>query len=121
MARRFERAGVTPEALAGLILAVETGTISNSLAKAVFEKMWATGRRAEEIVRGEGLARIDDEEALSALVREVLSANPKAVGQYRAGKTLVLGFFVGQVMKATRGQANPSLVTAIVERELQRA
>jgi aspartyl-tRNA(Asn)/glutamyl-tRNA(Gln) amidotransferase subunit B len=116
----IERAGVGPEALAGLIAAVDAGAISLSVAKAVFDKMWDTGRTADEIIREEGWAQLDDEAALAALVRDVLAANPKPVAQYRAGKTLVAGFFVGQVMKATKGQANPARVAALVERELTR-
>ena len=95
--------------------------LSASLAKAVFDKMWGSGRRATEIVESEHLTRIDDAAALEAIVREVVAANPKPVAQFKAGKTHVFGFFVGQVMKATRGQADPELVNALVRRELERA
>jgi len=116
----IEEAGVTPEALAGLIAVVEAGTISGSMAKEVFEKMWGSGRTADDVVRGEGLAQIDDRETLAAIVRDVVAANPKPVAQFKAGKTLVFGFFVGQVMKATRGTANPAVVNALLQRELER-
>jgi aspartyl-tRNA(Asn)/glutamyl-tRNA(Gln) amidotransferase subunit B len=111
--------GVSAEALGGLIRLVESGTISGPVAKDVFERMYGTGRAAADIVEREGLARIDDEAELEAAVREVLAANPAAAAQYRAGKRQAFGFLVGQVMKATRGQANPALVNAIVKRELE--
>ncbi|HEX7484927.1 MAG TPA: Asp-tRNA(Asn)/Glu-tRNA(Gln) amidotransferase subunit GatB [Vicinamibacterales bacterium] len=116
----IEDVGVTAEALAGLIAIVEAGTISGSMAKDVLEKMWETGRDANDVVRAEGLAQIDDQDALAAIVREVVAANPKPVAQYRAGKALVLGFFVGQVMKATAGKANPAIVNSLLRRELER-
>jgi aspartyl-tRNA(Asn)/glutamyl-tRNA(Gln) amidotransferase subunit B len=111
--------GIAPEALGGLIRLVDSGTISGPVAKEVFEKMYGTGRAAAEIVEREGLARIDDEAALEAAVREVLAAQAATVAQYRAGRRQAFGFLVGQVMKATRGQANPALVNAIVKRELE--
>ena len=117
----IEEVGLTPAALGGLIRLVESGTISGPIAKDVFEKMYGSGRAAADIVEAEGLGRIDDESALEATVREVLARHPKAVDQYRAGKGQTFGFLVGQVMKATRGQANPELVNAILRRELERA
>jgi aspartyl-tRNA(Asn)/glutamyl-tRNA(Gln) amidotransferase subunit B len=119
--RTIERAGVTAGALAGLIAAVDAGTISGSVAKGVFEKMWGSGRSADEVIRSEDLSQIDDEAALAAVVADVVAKNPRAVAQYKAGRTLAFGFFVGQVMKATGGRANPGIVTALVVRELGRA
>jgi aspartyl-tRNA(Asn)/glutamyl-tRNA(Gln) amidotransferase subunit B len=116
----IERAGITPDALAGLIAAIEAGTLSGSMAKDVLEKMWGTGRTADEVVRAEGLIRIDDRDALRVIVRDVLASHPGPVAQLRAGKSLVFGFLVGQVMKATRGQANPEIVNALLRRELER-
>jgi aspartyl-tRNA(Asn)/glutamyl-tRNA(Gln) amidotransferase subunit B len=109
---------VGPAALAGLIRLVDSGRISGPIAKDVFEKMYASGRAAEDIVAAEGLARIDDEAALDAAVRDVLAAHPDAVSQYRAGKQQTFGFLVGQVMKATRGKANPGMVNQLVRRAL---
>jgi aspartyl-tRNA(Asn)/glutamyl-tRNA(Gln) amidotransferase subunit B len=117
----IERAGVTAEALADLIALIDAGTISTSLARQVFDGMWGSGRRAAEVVETQGLTRIDDAARLEAIVREVVAANPKPVAQFKGGRTLVFGFFVGQVMKATRGQADPELVNALVRRELERA
>ncbi len=109
---------VTPEALAGLIRLVDSGRISSPIAKQVFEKMYASGRSADEIVQAEGLSRIDDESAIEQAVRGVLAANADAVAQYRAGKQQTFGFLVGQVMKATRGKANPGTVNQLVRRAL---
>jgi aspartyl-tRNA(Asn)/glutamyl-tRNA(Gln) amidotransferase subunit B len=117
----IESVGVTPAALAGLIGVVEAGRISGSTAKAVLDKMWGSGRSADDVVRAEGLTRIDDRQALVAIVRQVLAAHPKPVAQYKAGKTLTFGFLVGQVMKATGGQANPALVNELLLAELRQA
>jgi aspartyl-tRNA(Asn)/glutamyl-tRNA(Gln) amidotransferase subunit B len=80
--------------------------------------MYDTGRSAEEIVRTEGLGRIDDTAALEALARDVVSKNPSAVEQYKAGRTATFGFLVGQVMKATGGKANPALVNELLKKLL---
>ena len=107
-----------PEALAGLIRLIDAGTISGPVTREVFEKMYATGRPAHQIVEDEGLSRIDDASAITAAVQMVLDANPSAVAQYRAGKGQTLGFLVGQVMKATKGKANPALVNETLRRLL---
>ncbi len=105
VARLRER--LAPARLAGLIALVERGTISNSVARDVFEKMFASGQTADEIVRAEGLTQIDDESQLVALIAEVLAKHADAVAMYRGGKATTFGFLVGQVMKAAGGQANP--------------
>jgi aspartyl-tRNA(Asn)/glutamyl-tRNA(Gln) amidotransferase subunit B len=107
---------VSPRALAELVGLVESGVLSTSVAKQVFETMWSTGRAAQDIVKAEGLAQIGDEGALTALVREVIDAHPGEVAQARGGKASVLGFLVGQVMKKTGGKANPKLVSELVKR-----
>ncbi len=117
----FERAGVSPQALGELIRAVEAGRISGSIAKIVLEKMWGTGRTADDVVRAEGLTQIHDRDTLRAVVRTVMADHPKAVAEFRAGKTLAFGFLVGQVMKATRGQGNPESVNELLRRELEQA
>jgi aspartyl-tRNA(Asn)/glutamyl-tRNA(Gln) amidotransferase subunit B len=116
----IENVPLTPEALAGLIRLVDSGTISGPTAKDVFEKMYASGRPAAEIVESEGLARIDDEGAVEAAVSKVLEANVDAVKQYRGGKKQTYGFLVGQVIKSMGGKANPALVNSIMRRELDR-
>jgi aspartyl-tRNA(Asn)/glutamyl-tRNA(Gln) amidotransferase subunit B len=117
----IDEARVGPGALAELLGLVAERRISVSVAKDVFASMWQSSKSAGEIVREEGLAQIGDEAALAAVVKEVVARNAKAVAQYRAGKTLVLGFLVGQVMKATNGKANPSLVHALMTREVEEA
>ena len=108
------------EALAELIGLAESGAVSGSTAKDVFERMWETGRSAREIVDAEDLTQIGDAEALRVLVDETLAAQPDAVARYRAGKTGALGFLVGQVMRATRGQANPRMVNSLFRERLER-
>jgi aspartyl-tRNA(Asn)/glutamyl-tRNA(Gln) amidotransferase subunit B len=110
---------VTPAALARLLALVEQGTISGKLAKTVFEDMVATGRNPEDIVKEKGLAQISDASALEATALEIIKAHPKEVADYRAGKTKVMGFFVGQLMKKTKGQANPQLANEIFQRLLK--
>jgi aspartyl-tRNA(Asn)/glutamyl-tRNA(Gln) amidotransferase subunit B len=109
---------LTPAALAGLIGLIEKGTISSSLAKDVFAKMYGSGRSADEIVAAEGLAQIGDEGALAAIVEEVVGRNADAVAQYRAGKAQTFGFLVGQVMKASGGKANPKLANQLLKKHL---
>jgi len=116
-----DRVPLSPYALGGLIRLIDSGTISGPIAKTVFEHMWASGRPADEIVADEGLAVIGDEASVEAAVREVLAAHAQAVAQYRAGKQQTFGFLVGQVMKATKGKANPVLVNTLMRRILDSA
>jgi aspartyl-tRNA(Asn)/glutamyl-tRNA(Gln) amidotransferase subunit B len=109
---------LSPSALAGLIRLVEAGTISSSIAKDVFARMYDSGRSAEQIVGDEGLAQNSDEGALRVLVRDVMASNPDAVAQVRAGKQATFGFLVGQVMKGSKGKANPKIVNELLRREL---
>jgi aspartyl-tRNA(Asn)/glutamyl-tRNA(Gln) amidotransferase subunit B len=114
----IEQVPLAPDALAELIALIDRGEISGPVAKDVFEKMFASGRRAGAIVEAEGLRRIDDEGAIAAVVADIVQANPGPVAQFRAGRTQTFGFLVGQVMKATRGKANPETVNAILRRAL---
>jgi aspartyl-tRNA(Asn)/glutamyl-tRNA(Gln) amidotransferase subunit B len=109
---------VRPKALARLIALVEKGAISASSAKGVFLDMAATGRDPEAIVQEKGLAQISDAGALEAAAREIIDAHPKEAADFRAGKAKVLGFFVGQLMRKTKGQANPQLANDIFQRLL---
>ena len=109
---------VPPAALAGLVVLVEKGTISGSIAKDVFATMFASGRSADAIVAEEGLGQIGDEAAILAIVREVIAEQTGPVAQYRAGKKQTLGFLVGQVMKRSAGKANPPLVNRLMTNEL---
>jgi len=104
--------------LAGLVRLVDDGTISSSIGKDVFGKMYESGRSADEIVAAEGLAQVGDESALLEIIRGVIAANADAVAQYRAGKMQTFGFLVGQVMKASKGKANPKLANELLKKEL---
>ena len=116
--RSIEDSPIPPSALAGLQALKFDGTISGRTAKDVFEEMFATGRDAAAIVEAKGLRQVSDAGELEALVETALAGNPKQLEQYRAGKEALFGFFVGQVMKATGGQANPGLVNDILRKKL---
>jgi aspartyl-tRNA(Asn)/glutamyl-tRNA(Gln) amidotransferase subunit B len=109
---------ITPAAAGSLLKLVEQGAISATAAKGVFVEMAATGRDPEAIIKEKGLAQISDAGALEAAAREIINANPKEAADYRGGKTKVMGFFVGQLMKKTKGQANPQLANEIFRRLL---
>jgi aspartyl-tRNA(Asn)/glutamyl-tRNA(Gln) amidotransferase subunit B len=109
---------IAPAELAALVRLIDDGTISGKIAKEVFAKMYATGDGAQAIVAREGLVQVTDRAAIEAACRAAISGNPKQVEQYRAGKAAMLGFFVGQVMKATGGKANPQLVNEILRQLL---
>ena len=110
---------VAPEALGELVHLVDEGTISGKIGKEVFEKMFVTGRAPGAIVEEEGLSQISDVSALEELVRNVIAEHPDQVTELKAGKNKVLGFLVGQIMKASRGQANPKLAREILVRLLE--
>jgi aspartyl-tRNA(Asn)/glutamyl-tRNA(Gln) amidotransferase subunit B len=109
---------VSPEHLGELLKLVGSGEISNKLAKEIFPKMFASGEAASAIIERDGLKQISDTGALEKIVDEVIAANPKQLEQYRAGKTTVMGFFVGQIMRATKGQANPAAVNELLKKKL---
>jgi aspartyl-tRNA(Asn)/glutamyl-tRNA(Gln) amidotransferase subunit B len=115
----IEQVPLAPTALAGLIRLVDGGTISSTVAKEVFGKMYASGRSADDIVQAEGLAQNSDASALTGLVRAAIAASPDAVEQVRKGRNNAFGFLVGHVMKASRGKANPKLVTELLKEELR--
>ncbi|MBM3813442.1 MAG: Asp-tRNA(Asn)/Glu-tRNA(Gln) amidotransferase subunit GatB [Acidimicrobiia bacterium] len=109
---------IPAENLGELVTLIAKGELSGKLAKAIFPKMLATGDAASAIMEREGLKQISDTGALGAILDEVIAANPKQVEQYKSGKTTVMGFFVGQVMKASKGQANPALVNQMLKDKL---
>ena len=105
---------LTPENLAELIGLIEKNTISNNIGKQILIEMIEEGTKASEIVEKKGLSQITDVDAIRKMVEEVVNNNPQQVEQYRSGKTNILGFFVGQIMKATKGRANPKTVNEIL-------
>jgi len=110
---------VAPVELAGLLTRIHDNTISGKIAKQVFEAMWAGEGTADEIIDAKGLKQITDSSAIEAVVEEVIAANPGQVAEYKAGKDKLIGFFVGQVMQATKGQANPGQVNQILKQKLK--
>jgi len=109
---------IAPKQLAELLVLIEKGTISGKIAKGVLEEMYSTGKDAGIIVKEKGLAQISDEGALLGIIDEVIAKNPQSVEDYRAGKDRAIGFLVGQIMKATKGQANPGLVNQLLKEKL---
>lgn len=110
---------IKPEYLGQMIALIDNQTISGKIAKAVFIDMWKTGKGPEEIVKEKGLVQISDTSAIEKIVDEVIAASPQQTADYRAGRTKLFGFFVGQVMKASKGQANPEMVNQLLTEKLK--
>lgn len=113
------KAPVSAENLAALLKLIYKGTISGKIAKKVFATMWKEGGNPEEIVKAQGLVQISDTAELSKLVDEVVGKNPKAVEDFKAGKKKAVGALVGQIMKATKGKANPRVINELLNKKLQ--
>jgi aspartyl-tRNA(Asn)/glutamyl-tRNA(Gln) amidotransferase subunit B len=111
---------VPPQEVAGLLALVRDGSISGKIAKAVFAEMVETRERAGAIIARRGVRQVSAEAALTPAIESVLDANPGEVARYLSGKTTLRGFFVGQVMAATQGQANPALANRLVAEALER-
>jgi aspartyl-tRNA(Asn)/glutamyl-tRNA(Gln) amidotransferase subunit B len=116
----IEAVKITPDQLVELLALVGAGAISGSVGKTVLEEMFASGKPAGEIVREKGLTQISDEDRLATIAAQVIQDNPQAVADYLGGKEAAIRFLVGQMMKATRGQANPSLANRLLVEKLQR-
>lgn len=114
------KAPVTPENLAKLLALIAKGTISGKIAKKVFAEMWKDGADPEEIVKAQGLVQISDTGALKELVVKVIANNPKAVEDFKAGKKKAVGALVGQIMKETKGKANPKVINELLNDELEK-
>jgi aspartyl-tRNA(Asn)/glutamyl-tRNA(Gln) amidotransferase subunit B len=97
---------------------VENGTVSLKVARDLFPEMYGTGKTPEQIVQEKGLTQLSDQEALNRIIDEVLTGNPAQVAQFKQGKQQVLGFLVGQVMKASGGKANPGKVNELLKQKL---
>jgi aspartyl-tRNA(Asn)/glutamyl-tRNA(Gln) amidotransferase subunit B len=109
---------ISAQALAELLAAIAEGTISGKMGKEILVEMFASGKTARQIIAEQGLEQIQDTEKIADVARQIIAANPKQAEQYRKGKTATLGWFVGQMMKATHGQANPQLVQEVLKKEL---
>jgi aspartyl-tRNA(Asn)/glutamyl-tRNA(Gln) amidotransferase subunit B len=116
--KSIDQAPVSASDLVELLKLVDDGTISGKIAKNVFDEMAKSGKSARQIVEEQGLVQISDSSAIDDIVSKILAANQKEVQAYKSGKTKLLGFFVGQVMRATRGQANPKMVNEILKKKL---
>ncbi len=104
--------------LAGLLARIVDETISGKIAKDVIEAMWDEGRDADAVIEAKGLKQITDSGAIEQVITDVMAANPKQLADYRSGKDKLFGFFVGQVMKATQGKANPAQVNDLLRKLL---
>ena len=109
---------VSPSALVDLLKLIESGTISGNIAKGIFEEMYQTQKSAGSIVEEKGLKQITDSSAIEKIVAEVIQANPGQVEEFKGGKEKVLGFLVGQVMKASKGKANPAMVNKLLKKKM---
>jgi aspartyl-tRNA(Asn)/glutamyl-tRNA(Gln) amidotransferase subunit B len=118
--KELKDVALTPESLAGMIKLIQDGTISSKIAKKVFKELIEKGGDAEKIVKEKGLVQISDEGALRKIVTEALDANPQSIEDYKNGKEKAIGFLVGQIMKATKGQANPPMVNKLLLEEIQK-
>jgi aspartyl-tRNA(Asn)/glutamyl-tRNA(Gln) amidotransferase subunit B len=109
---------VGADALAGLLVRIVDNTISGKIAKEVFEAMWSEGAAADAIIEAKGLKQITDTSAIEKAIEEVMAKNPGQLAEYRSGKDKLFGFFVGQVMKATGGKANPAQLNELLKKKL---
>jgi len=110
---------LTPDHISGMLELIESGTINRNIAKTVFEEMFNTGKQASRIVEEKGLKQVTDTGAIEAAVAAVIAANPKEVERYRGGEEKLIGFFVGQVMRETKGKANPGVVNELLNEKLR--
>jgi aspartyl-tRNA(Asn)/glutamyl-tRNA(Gln) amidotransferase subunit B len=117
--RQIADCPVTPTLLAEMLKLVESGTISGKIAKTVFDEMYKTGKEPAKIVEEKGLVQVSDSGAIEKIIDEVLASDPDKVADYRDGKEKLFGFFVGQIMKASKGKANPALVNEILLTKLK--
>jgi aspartyl-tRNA(Asn)/glutamyl-tRNA(Gln) amidotransferase subunit B len=118
--KELHQIALTPEGLASMIKLIENGTISSKIAKTVFKELIENGGDAEKIVKEKGLVQISDEGTLLKIISDVLDGNPQSVEDFKNGKNKAVGFLVGQLMKATKGQANPQKVNQLLNQELSK-
>ena len=115
----FVNVPIAPDQLGTLLKRIHDETITGKIAKSIFELLWTKGGSVDGIIESQGLRQLDNTRELEGVVSQIISDFPDQVGQFREGKEKILGFFVGQVMKATNGKANPKQVNEILRRELR--
>ena len=116
--KTIEESPVSASNLSKLLKLIDQNVISGKIAKTVFEEMAKTGKSPEEIVKEKDLVQVTDESAIEEMITKLLENCPKEVADYKAGKTKVVGFFVGRIMKETKGKANPEIVNRILKEKL---
>jgi aspartyl-tRNA(Asn)/glutamyl-tRNA(Gln) amidotransferase subunit B len=116
--KEIDDSPIKPDRLAGLIKMIDGGVISIKIAKTVFEEMYKNGKDAETVVQEQGLVQVSDTGAIETIIDDVIKANPGQAADYKAGKDKLFGFFVGQVMKASKGKANPDVVNQLLKKKL---
>jgi aspartyl-tRNA(Asn)/glutamyl-tRNA(Gln) amidotransferase subunit B len=119
--KTIEASPVSSSNLARLLKLIDQNVISGKIAKTVFEEMAKTGKTPEEIVKEKDLVQVTDVSAIEEMITKLVESCPKEVADYKAGKTKVLGFFVGRIMKETKGKANPEIVNRILKEKLHKA
>ena len=116
--KEIEDCPVRPDRLAGMVKMISDGTISTKIAKTVFEEMYGSGKDAETVVKEKGLVQVSDTGEIEGIIADVIKANPAQHADYKSGKDKLFGFFVGQVMKASKGKANPDVVNQLLKKKL---
>ena len=117
--KNIDECPIRPSLLADLLKLIDSGTISNKIAKTVFDEMWKSGKEPKVIVEEQGLVQVSDTGAIEAIIDGILAAEAGQVAEFRSGKDKLLGFFVGQVMKASKGKANPAMVNELLLKKLK--
>ena len=116
----IDEVGISPTQLADLIKEIENGTISNTAGKTVFEEILGSEKSVKEIIAEKGLAQLNDENEISKMIDVVLERNEKSIADYKKGKTNVVGFLVGQVMKESKGKGNPQIINNLIREKLDK-
>jgi len=116
--KEIEDCPIKPEKLAAMVKLIAGGVLSTKIAKTVFEEMYKTGKDAEAVVKEQGLVQVSDTGAIEQIIADVIKANPAQHADYKSGKEKLFGFFVGQVMKASKGKANPDMVNQLLKKKL---
>ena len=116
--RDIKSSPVSPASLAEMIKLIEAGTISGKMAKEIVEEMYKSGKPPQAVIKEKGMVQLTDEEAIAEIITGIMAANPAQLAQYRNGKDKLFGFFVGQVMKATQGKANPQIINELLKKML---